>query len=139
MSIQADPCECKPTLVSSGLVEGQSWPECVEGTPTVEVVTPIDPGQCKSGEDCPGPATPCSARVETNIDHACIALTMKQQKRADGVTEWDDLGVEVLVPSGAWGFWIKPTCGQERRAQICYGATPIWEAVVRCGECDAAE
>lgn len=130
-----DECKCQVSVVSEGIEA--AWPACVTGEPSVATAGPTS-GQCKHEPECEGPAVSCSVRVETTIEHTCGNIIMGQDKRVIGATEWDDLGVDVLVPSGVWGFWVKPICGQERRARIEYAGQVIWQCVVRCGKCSAA-
>lgn len=130
-------CQCAALIVSQGLVPGHSWPACAT-THDISIGSPV-PGRCNHPPDCTDDAKRCEFTLMTNFDgHNCVGLGITLQTRQIGAPDWDDLGIETTIPHEPWSMVIRPQCGEERKVKVLYAGSSIWEGVVRCAKCSAA-
>lgn len=133
-----DDCQCIALIVSQGLVAGAAWPSCATNH-DISIADPV-PGKCNHPPDCPEEdARRCEFTLSTDFTgHTCSGLGITLQRRQIGATDWDDMGIETTIPHEPWSMLLRPACGEEWKVKVLYGGSSIWEGVVRCSKCSAA-
>ncbi|MEQ8767224.1 MAG: hypothetical protein RL885_25155 [Planctomycetota bacterium] len=135
---ELDDCQCTALIVSSGLMPGHSWPACAPNH-DISIGNPVA-GKCNHPPDCPEEdARRCEFTLTTDFtNHTCPGLGITLQERDIGDPDWEDLGIETTIPKEPWSIVLRPQCGKERKIKVLYAGASIWEAVVRCSNCTAA-